>query len=1334
MKTFQKQLAFFLLGILFPVLAKAQNQDHFFKVLPSLDGTEALWIQKMYEDNPNVFEVNQLYEQYYKEHKWEKNIHTQNYKYWLKQIKPYVQVEGNIVVPSYNSLSTKHHNLKEQRNFKSGSRTSDTWSNVGPFNTYKNDGTLNLRPTQVNVYCIEIAPSDNDIMYCATEGGGLFKSIDHGLNWNLITLNEVFTKAQDIKVHPFDTDILYVAHNNQIYKSTDGGDTWELNFTASGTVEQFYIHKTNPSIVFAATSGGLYQTMDDGGSWTNIFDERCWDIEAHAIAADTMYLSIHNAAEKRAEIYRSQDGGDSWELKDNGWYTPTVFAEASDIGCKVAVTPADPDRVYACLIGESKADDNGWIGVYYSLDEGENWVNPDGIDGGPYAPGSDMMTNWFVAGYSGGYHQGWYNFDLDASHLDPDKIWIGTIWDCESGNRGENIEYIRGTRGLEMHADVQDIEVIGDEIWIVSDGGINYSNDECLSVEIRNTGIGASTFWGFNQGWNEDTWTGGRYHNGDATYHENYGVGNTMFMGGAETATGYVNPLNNRLTHFSDITDKKTPGSLSESSQNIANFSLYPNESYFTLSSSEVEYDPRYSNHVYLGKDNIFYKSTDGGSIFNALFTFPTGSTVLEFEISRSNPEIIYCFVRVGGNCVLYKSEEMGASFSIIGAISSSSLSHLDLSLNPSNPDELWVISHYGPNGQKVYQTTNGGSSWSNRTTSTLDDHKPLDVLFQAGTESVVYVLTDYAVFHWDNSTADWVMYADGLPFVTQGLSLKPFYRDEKIRMSSGRGIWEAALCAPSMPIAQPMTSSDTVYCSRDTVQFDCYSVLNHAGATWEWAFSPEPEYVSSLTDRNPKVVFGTEGNYDVTLTVTDGLGNASSKTVENMVHLSNLCEADSVPGLAMECYVDGDYANVPDLNLEATEYFTISAWIKPDGIQGDYTGIVMSDGTAGGLNFRSGNELGYHWPGGAWWWGSGLIVPSGRWSHVAMVASPGSITIYLNGVGETHFVDLDPVDIHSMKIGSYQGWGGRNFKGLVDEVCIWDRALTQEEIRESRHLTRTGIEPFSDDLVAYYQFNLPASSQVLDREDIHHAQLSGGAEKVLSTAPLGGGVSDRISITSEGAYTLWDTETELVFGAGTVPNGEIVVSRLHIQPDSLPSSNPNTGNYWIVNNYGTESSFSPLEEIKFYPFNATPEGDPENARLFVRSENEDVNNWEELCGASALDVSSFTYDVTCDILSFSQFYIESADGTDIVTKLDENDLGLDLLLYPNPTNNSVRVQIRDGEIQAYELYNSVGQIIETAQINQSQLDIQLAERGAGIYVLRMQVNGEFIQRKIIRL
>lgn len=1292
----------------------AQNQSQFFKVIPQTTDDMPDWAILMYDENPNVFEVIKSYEDYYREIEFEKNIHTQNYKFWLRSVRDFVKEDGFIHVPDKETYRVELQGLKDRRGISSEAKT-DVWVNIGPDKTYKNDGSLNLRPTQVNVYTMAVAPSDHDILYGAAEGGGIFKSIDHGISWDLISKNEVFTNAQDIKVHPSNPDIVYVGSGDDIYKTIDGGLTWDLNFSMPGTIEQFYIHRTISSTVYAATANGLYQTTDDGGTWELLFDQRCWDIEAHAVDPDILFLSINNSSLKRSEIYKSEDAGTTWTLKDTDWYTPTDLGAAADMGCKIGVTPADPDRIYACLIGNSKTGDNGWIGVYYSEDGADNWVNADGMDGGPYESGSDPLTNWFVAGYEGGYHQGWYNFDMDVSHTDPDKIWIGTIWFCESGNRGANIEYIRGTRSLEMHADIQDIDVVGGEVWVASDGGINFSSDECLSVDVRNSGITSSTYWGFNQGWNEDTWTGGRYHNGDAVYHENFGVGNTMFMGGAETATGYVNPLNNRETHYSDITDKVTPDALSQSSSNIANFSLYPNESYWLLNSSEIEYDPRYASHLYLGNENVFYKSTDGGASFDTLFTFPEFHRVLEFEISRSNPDVIYCLVRDGFIGHIYRSDDQGDTFSEVSDLPPTSLSLLDITLNPSDEDELWVAARYGGDMEKVFATYDGGTSWTNKTTASLNGHGIRDIVFQAGSNHAVYVVSNYGLFYWDETSSEWLDYSSDLPFITRALVFKPFYRDHKLRLSGGRGIWEAPLAVESLPVAQPITDKDIVYCNRDTVQFDCYSILAHEGASWAWSFSPEPAYVSSLTARNPKVVFEEEGSYSVTLTVTDGAGNTDTKTVDNMVTLNNQCAPDSFPGLAMECYETGDFASTPNLNIGETNTFTVSAWVKPNGIQPDYTGIVFNDGASAGLNFRPGNQLAYHWPGGAWWWDSGLFVEEGVWSHVAMIVTPDSLTVYLNGVGSTHIFAAEPALIETMKMGSYKGWGSRNYSGAMDEVCIWNRSLTQNEIRELRHLTRTGDIPYTDDLVAYYQFNLDGTTAVNDRIGVNHAVLNSGAAKIVSTVPVGGGNSDRLTIEEAGEVYFPNTETTIKFSDTDLINDEIVVTRIHLQPDSLPSDNPNTGNYWVINNYGS-TPFGSLDGIEFKVHDFSPEGLPEDALLFTRGENEELNVWEERCVADNFDGGTFNYNSDCEITNFGQFFIESAVSGDIVVSLEELE-NINVEFYPNPSAGQFFIRFKDYEQLTIRVSDNTGKQVLIDQNLKSGDQIDLTHMATGVYV-----------------
>ncbi|NNE29597.1 MAG: T9SS type A sorting domain-containing protein, partial [Saprospiraceae bacterium] len=582
----------------------------------------------------------------------------------------------------------------------------------------------------------------------------------------------------------------------------------------------------------------------------------------------------------------------------------------------------------------------------------------------------------------------------------------------------------------------------------------------------------------------------------------------------------------------------------------------------------------------------------------------------------------------------------------------------------------------------------------------------------------------------------DWVDYHDGLPFLMGDVKhvLKPFYKDSKIRMSSVRGLWEAPLAQESMPLAYPMTSTNIISCSRDTVQFDCHSILNHAGASWTWTISPEPLWFEGEDIRNPRALLADGESYDVTLSVMDGQGNTSTKTIPSMISVSSQCEPERLAGNSLQVFGNGDWAQINELNFEANE-LSISAWIKPNGIQPDYSGIVMNDGTPAGLNFRGGNNtLGYHWPGGAWWWDSGLVVPPDVWSHVAMVASPTSMKLYVNGIESVHEVNLDPVLLTSLKIGSYQGWGGRNVNGEIDEVCIWEDTKSTVELRGRRHLTKYTIG--SPGLINYYQFNEAAGS-ALDRIGIKHASLVGNSVRTISTAPVAQGGSQAIMINQPGVHDFWAVGVDLVFGnSSPVPEGWVVVGKLLADPDSLYNEFILPEEYWIANNYGSNSNIE-IESIEFYDLMNIPDSivaNPSNAVLIHRIENEHLNNWEVLCSASQIENGRITFSSGCNFDQLGQFHISfnpcDPDAVEIPDNgIDEDCDGEDLLtavsnvtesaprVFPNPVSDYLSVEVPGGLDWNFVLYDASGKIV-LGNTLQAQIDVRGLSKG--IYLLEL--------------
>ena len=1223
-----------------------QNYDFYFKSTPPVLDSDPIWIHKMYAFDANFNDVVDAYEQYYKAHDFVKTIHTQNYKYWLKHTEVALR-KGGVLIDVMDKTYLNEQEAIKNSMTKGSSKTQDIWTSMGPFDTYNMDGSETAKLAHVNVVSLAVSPTDSTVLYAISQSGGVYKTTDHGQYWHLKTKDEGFTNGQDLKISPLDPNIVYVATKNDLYLSIDGGETWNLEHTFPGRIEQLNLHRSDPSIIFAATANGLFKTVDTGVTWTNILNKKCWDIEAHPLNQDTLYVSVNNPTLIRAEVYKTMDGGLSWNLKDNMWFSPTDLNVAQDRGCKLGVTLADPDRLYAALIGLGKSNDLGWIGVYYSLDGADSWVNADGLDGAPYAQYYSATSNWPVVGTYTGYNQGWYCFDINVSEIDPDRIWAGTLQICESNNRGEHFERISVSRNLNMHLDIQNIEILGSEIWVASDGGINYSNDEMQTVEIKHSGIQATNYSGFSQGWNEDTWTGGRVHNGEAVYHENYGLGNVMFQGGVEAPTGYINQFDNRMCYYHDTFDKRTPDSLSTPGTVIENLSDYPNTSYSILYASEIAFHPYYGKVMYIGKGKELYKSIDGGVSFNVIHEFVGQWWVLEIEVSRSNPNVIYCLVTTGGNRKLFKSLDGGLNFVQAATLPSDDITRITMSLNSVDANHLWIASRLGSNGSKVYESTDGGQTWVNRTTSVLDNHLVRNMTFQYGTNNLVYLSTDQGFFYWDTTTNDWVVYNTGLPLINGSANVIPFYRDNKIRLGGRRGVWEAPVVETSLPEALPFTQNKNLFCNRDTVQFEDHSVLNHAGATWQWSFSPVPAYISSSTIRNPKVVFSNDGGYEVTLTVTDSSGNASTRTVPNMVNLNNSCLPDSVPGHALTIGSVGESGVIQNLNLNQCNIFTCSAWIKPE-ISG--SGYVILYGDVGyGLRTSNAGELMCYW--GSYVFNSNFVVPQNEWSHVAMVISPNSATIYLNGVASTYNGTLPQIDLTLLRMGRYFGNNSNinnilSFQGQMDEICIWNQALNQNQIRELRHLTRTGSMPYDTGLIAYYQFNDINSPQILDNSGSHHADLLGGASRQISSAPVGGGISSRVTVNSSGTVIFGNTGFKAQF-SGNTPNGEVVATRLHLKPNVLPNSNPSISNYWIVNNYGNQS-FSLVSPFSFDLNIGTAFGNPSNAFLHTRSENEHLNTWSNVCSANNFNNGIFNYDVNCTLSNFSQFFIQSNNANTI--------------------------------------------------------------------------------------
>jgi hypothetical protein len=140
----------------------------------------------------------------------------------------------------------------------------------------------------------------------------------------------------------------------------------------------------------------------------------------------------------------------------------------------------------------------------------------------------------------------------------------------------------------------------------------------------------------------------------------------------------------------------------------------------------------------------------------------------------------------------------------------------------------------------------------------------------------------------------------------------------------------------------------------------------------------------------------------------------------------------------------------------------TFVSWIRRNGSQGTYDGILFSRGTnTTGMNFQVSNQLGYHWNDNinTYGWQSGLTIPDLTWCMVAISVTSTAAIAYLcqsSGITTaTNTVSHGSSLLNDIKLAQDDA-GSRFFNGNIGISQIYNRALTQEEILQNFNAQRS--------------------------------------------------------------------------------------------------------------------------------------------------------------------------------------------------------------------------------------------------------------------------------------
>jgi len=233
--------------------------------------------------------------------------------------------------------------------------------------------------------------------YMGATGGGLWKTTDGGVTWRAVTDGQIRSSSVGaVAVAPSNPEVVYIGtgeadirgniiQGDGAYKTTDGGKTWtHIGLVETQVIAKIRVHPTNPDIVYVAAFGhhaapnperGIYRSRDGGKTWETILfrddksggDELVIDPGNPQILYAALWQAYRNSWEMSSGgpgsgIFKSIDGGDHWsEISHNPGLPKGVLGK---IG--LSVSGADPTRVYAQI----EAEDGGF---FLSDDGGATW-------------------------------------------------------------------------------------------------------------------------------------------------------------------------------------------------------------------------------------------------------------------------------------------------------------------------------------------------------------------------------------------------------------------------------------------------------------------------------------------------------------------------------------------------------------------------------------------------------------------------------------------------------------------------------------------------------------------------------------------------------------------------------------------------------------------------------------------------------------------------------------------------------------------------------------------------------------------------------------------------
>lgn len=330
-----------------------------------------------------------------------------------------------------------------------------------------------------------VNPNNPSEYYIATSSGGVWKTINYGTTFSPIFDGQKSYSIGCITMDPQNPNVLWVGsgeNNSQrsvsygdgVYRSNDGGKSWKnMGLKTSEHIGNIIVHPENSDIVYVSAIGplwkeggerGVYKTTDGGKTWEAvltisehtgvdniIMDPRDPDVLYAAAYQRRRHVFTYLGGGPESGIYKTTDGGKSWEKANKG--LPGV--DKGRIG--LAISPANPEKLYAIVEAAQ-----GKSGFYRSTNRGASW---------------EKRSSFSTIGL---YYQ-----EIFCDPKDPDKIFAMDTWLSASTDGGKSFKPVgEVTKHVDNHCIWIDPQ--NTNHWLVGcDGGIYETWDHAKTWDFK---------------------------------------------------------------------------------------------------------------------------------------------------------------------------------------------------------------------------------------------------------------------------------------------------------------------------------------------------------------------------------------------------------------------------------------------------------------------------------------------------------------------------------------------------------------------------------------------------------------------------------------------------------------------------------------------------------------------------------------------------------------------------------------------------------------------------------------------------------------------------------